>query len=154
ISSQVGCAMACSFCFTGKQGFTRHLNCYEIVGQYLAVVKWIKDNNYSQLAVKNIVFMGQGEPLHNIDNVALAIEVFTDRFGIGLSTKNITVSTSGYLPGLLQFAKLAGVNLALSLHSTKNSTRSELIPLNKNYPLEKLFPVLDQIPLAKKQLIE
>lgn len=154
ISSQVGCAMACSFCFTGKQGYKRNLSAEEILGQYLRVQKWIFETNHSKLPIKNIVFMGQGEPLHNIENVSRAIAIFTEPYGLGLSTKNITVSTSGYIPGLRSFDKLQGANLALSLHSTIDEIRSKLIPINKNYPLSELFNILDKIPLQKKQLIE
>lgn len=154
ISSQVGCAMNCSFCFTGKQGLTRNLTSYEIVGQYLTILKWIKENKHSNLAIKNVVFMGQGEPLHNFENVKEAISIFTDRLGLSLSPSNITVSTSGHLPGLNKFDELGGVNLALSLHSTINETRTRLIPINKNYPLAQVLESISKVTLRKKQLVE
>lgn len=153
LSSQVGCGMNCSFCFTGTQGLKRNLQAHEIVGQYLLAWRWLKENRPKKSLKPNIVFMGQGEPLHNFDEVKLATEIFLENHGIELSPRQITLSTAGFLPGLLRFTEFPMINLALSLHSAFDQTRSELIPLNRSYPLVELFKVLDQLPRLKKQFL-
>ncbi len=150
VSSQVGCAMKCSFCYTGTQGLKRNLNGYEIVMQYMAVKELITTTK----PITNIVFMGQGEPLHNFDNIKQAVDVLTDKKGISISPTNITVSTSGFIPGLKRFQELGGVNLALSLHSSNPKVRSDLIPLNNKYPLEDVLKEIGNISLRKNQFIE
>jgi len=154
LSSQVGCAMKCSFCSTGTQGYKRNLDASEIVGQYLMASLWLKENRPNDGRVLNIVFMGQGEPLHNFDAVKDSIEILTSQAGCSISTKKITISTSGYLPGLKRWIdEMPAINLALSFHSPIKIKRDELIPINKNYPLEDVLDYIDQIPLAKKQYI-
>jgi 23S rRNA (adenine2503-C2)-methyltransferase len=154
LSSQVGCAMKCSFCYTGTQGFTRHLATEEIVGQFVQIQKWLSKNRPEDDRILNIVFMGQGEPLHNFDAVRKACEIFLSQHGLSIGFHKITVSTAGYLPGLERWkAEMPNVNVALSLHSVINEKRNQLIPLNKSYPLEKLLPLLDQIPQEKKRFV-
>ena len=103
--------------------------------------------------IPNIVFMGQGEPLHNFEELKKSLEILLDAEGLALGPRQITLSTAGFLPGLIRFNELPKINLALSLHSAFNETRSELIPINTQYPLENLFDVLDSIDLAKRQFI-
>ena len=154
LSSQVGCAMKCSFCSTGTQGFKRNLTTDEIVGQYLEVYRWLDLNRPGDGKILNIVFMGQGEPLHNFDAVKKACEIFIDQAGSSVATQKITVSTSGYLPGLKRWLnEMPRVNIALSLHSPIKSKRDELIPINKNYPLQEVLSFIDDIPLRKKQFV-
>jgi 23S rRNA (adenine2503-C2)-methyltransferase len=153
LSSQVGCAMGCSFCYTAKQGLARHLSAAEITGQYLRAWQWVKENRPDKAVKPNIVFMGQGEPLHNFDALKLAIQNLLHVSGLDLSRRQITVSTSGYMPGIKRFHELGQVNFALSLHSPFNDERSELIPLNKAYPIEEIFLEIKNIIRAKKQFI-
>ena len=153
LSSQVGCAMKCSFCFTGMQGLSRNLKDSEIVGQYLVAYKWLIDNRPEKLAPPNIVYMGQGEPLHNFESVKHSINIFLVPNGLHLGFRQITLSTAGYIPGIERFHELPNINLALSLHSPSDELRSELIPLNKRFNLESLFKKLDKIKLLKRQFI-
>jgi 23S rRNA (adenine2503-C2)-methyltransferase len=154
LSSQVGCAMKCSFCFTGTQGLTRHLSTQEIVGQFLGAQKWLSQNRPEEDRILNLVFMGQGEPLHNFEAIKKACEIFLCQHGLSLGRSKITVSTSGYLPGLQRWRdEMPDVNLALSLHSPFNAKRDELIPLNKRYPLETILPIVQNLPLGKKRFI-
>jgi len=152
LSSQVGCAMNCSFCYTGTQGLTRHLKFDEIITQYLVAYQYAKKLD-PMAPAPNIVFMGQGEPLHNFDEVKKAIDFFLNRNAFNLGPRQITVSSAGYLPGLSRFSELSGVNLAISFHSPKNSIRNKLIPINQKYPIEELIAVLKTIPLKKRQYI-
>lgn len=153
LSSQVGCAMNCSFCYTGTQGLKRNLSSHEIIGQYLVAWQWLKENVPEKSTCPNIVFMGQGEPLHNFDELKKAIEIMLTTEGLHLGPRQITVSTAGYLPGMAKLPELPRVNIALSLHSPYDDVRNELIPLNKSYNLEKVFAALDQVPLMKRQFI-
>ncbi len=154
LSSQVGCAMNCSFCFTGRQGLKRSLTTSEIVGQFLEAWRWLAKNRPGEERILNIVFMGQGEPLHNFDAVKKACEIFLSKHGTSIGVQKITVSTAGYLPGLKRWRReMPGVNLALSLHSPFAAKRNELIPINKIYPLEEVLACIDTIPLNKKQFI-
>jgi 23S rRNA (adenine2503-C2)-methyltransferase len=153
LSTQVGCAMGCTFCFTGTQGLKRNLAAEEIIGQYLVAWNWLKINKPERSISPNIVYMGQGEPLHNFENVKKATELFLEKKHIGLGPRQMTLSTAGYLPGLKRFHEFPQINLALSLHSTNEVARSELIPLNKSYNLNDLFEVLDKLELKKRQFI-
>lgn len=154
LSSQVGCAMNCSFCFTGTQGLTRQLETHEIIGQFLLAWNWLKLHRPNGDSIKNIVFMGQGEPLHNFDVIKKSCEIFLDQHGMSLGTQKITISTAGYLPGLKRWNdEIPGVNLALSFHSPFTEKRNELIPINKKYPLQSLLDYIATIPLARKQYI-
>jgi len=154
LSTQVGCGMNCSFCFTGTQGLTRNLSTDEIVGQFLEVFRWLKNARPNDSKILNVVFMGQGEPLHNFDAVKKACEIFLCKYGISLASLRITVSTAGYLPGLKRWKdEMPGVNLALSLHSPFTEIRDKLIPINKRYPLSEVLDYIDTIPLKRKQFI-
>jgi 23S rRNA (adenine2503-C2)-methyltransferase len=153
LSSQVGCAMNCSFCYTGTQGLKRHLKFYEIIQLYMSAFQYLKTNINKFAPTPNIVFMGQGEPLHNFDEVKHSIERFLDKRAFYLGSRQITLSTAGYLPGLMRFNELQNINLAISFHSAKNETRNELIPLNKKYPIELLLSTLSNLTFLKKQFI-
>lgn len=154
LSSQVGCAMKCSFCHTGLQGLERHLETSEIVGQFIAAQKWLTENRPDDDAIASIVFMGQGEPLHNFDSVKKACEIFLSQHGLCLASEKITISTAGYLPGLERWKdEMPDVNIALSLHSTETEKRSALIPLNKVYPLEKVLAAVNAIPKNRKRFV-
>lgn len=154
LSSQVGCAMNCSFCFTGKQGLKRNLTTNEIVGQFINAWRWLATNRPGEERILNIVFMGQGEPLHNFDAVKKACEIFLSQHGTSIGVQKITISTAGYIPGLKRWSReIPGVNLALSLHSPFEEKRNELIPINKKYPLDEVLAYIDEIPLNKKQFV-
>lgn len=154
LSTQVGCAMKCSFCFTGTQGLKRHLKTEEIIGQFIVADRWLREHRPQDQLLKNIVFMGQGEPLHNFDAVKSACEIFLDQHGTSIGVQKITISTAGYLPGLIRWnAEMPGVNIALSLHSPFTDKRNELIPINQRYPLADVLNYIDQIPLKRKQYI-
>ncbi len=153
ISSQVGCAMGCRFCHTGTQGLSRSLEPSEIIGQYLAAWDWAYTKRKNGIKAPNIVFMGQGEPLHNFDKLKSAIELMTDSRGLDLSRRMITVSTAGYMPGLKRFSELGGVNLAISLHCAIEEKRRELIPISKNWPITTLMSQIDQLKLGRKQVV-
>jgi 23S rRNA (adenine2503-C2)-methyltransferase len=134
VSSEVGCAMGCRFCFTSKMGLMRRLNAAEIVGQFLNAAASLKDGR----RITNIVFMGMGEPLDNVDNVTRAIEIIHNQMGIGFARRKITVSTSGLAP-LIKNVADAGVRLAISLNATTNDIRDKVMPINRKYPLEVLL---------------
>jgi 23S rRNA (adenine2503-C2)-methyltransferase len=153
LSSQVGCAMKCSFCYTGTMGLSRHLKSSEIIGQYLVAANYLDVHLGLKTMSPNIVFMGQGEPLHNCDEVLKAIQVFMEPFGLGMGARQMTLSTSGYLPGIKKLNDFPKINIALSLHSPFNSIRKELIPINQHFPLEDVFRELDGLDLMKKQFI-
>jgi 23S rRNA (adenine2503-C2)-methyltransferase len=154
LSSQVGCAMKCSFCHTGLQGLERHLGTHEIVGQFLAAERWLKINRPEDQQIATIVFMGQGEPLHNFDSVKKACDIFLSQHGISLAAEKITISTAGYLPGLERWKnEMPDVNIALSLHSVDTLKRNELIPMNMKFPLEKVLDLVEQIPKSKKRFV-
>ncbi len=154
LSSQVGCQMKCAFCFTGEQGLTRHLKTEEIVGMFLQIQKWLIVQRPGDSRILNIVFMGQGEPLHNFDAVKKSCEIFLSQFGLSLACHKITVSTAGYLPGILRWKnEMPNVNVALSLHSVIAEKRDRLIPLNRAYPLAQIIPLLEDIPQEKKRFV-
>jgi 23S rRNA (adenine2503-C2)-methyltransferase len=153
LSSQVGCGMACSFCYTGTQGLSRNLKTSEIVGQLMAVKYWLKEAG-EELKISNLVFMGQGEPLHNFEAVRSACEIFLSQNGLSFGREKITISTAGYLPGLKEWsADPLKVNLALSFHCPEDKVRSELIPLNKAFPLKDILDEIRKIPLEKKRFV-
>lgn len=152
LSTQVGCAMNCQFCYTGLQGLKRHLTASEIVGEYMAVASWWKKKNPEAL-MPNIVFMGQGEPLHNVEAVQKAVEVFMNPHGINLGARQMTLSTAGFLPGIEKLLNFPQINIALSLHSPFEDERSELIPINKKYPLSDIVPALLELPKKKRQFL-
>ncbi len=135
VSSQIGCAVDCSFCATGKQGFVRNLTYKEIVEQVLTIQR------DTGLKVTNIVFMGQGEPLLNLDNVLHSMEIFSNNFQIG--ARRITISTSGIIPGINKLAKLEMQStLAISLHAPSHKLRAQIMGIENKYPLEELKKTL------------
>lgn len=147
ISSQVGCAIGCTFCHTGTMGLKRHLSPGEIVGQFLAVTLWLKQNVGETERLSNIVYMGQGEPLHNFDNVKKATIIFMEDKGFGLGQRKITLSTSGLAPQIEKLWDFPPINVAISLHAAHNNIRSELMPINKAHDLERLFKAIRSVPL-------
>ncbi len=141
ISSQVGCALNCSFCATGKEGFNRNLSSSEIISQlWLAVRELAPFRTEYKRAVTNVVLMGMGEPLLNYEAVLKALELMFDDNAYGLSKYRVTLSTSGVVPKMLDLKRDSEVSLAVSLHAPNNTLRNELVPLNKKYPLEILMP--------------
>ena len=141
VSTQVGCALGCEFCATGKLGFKRNLTVDEIVEQVLLFARSLKKENQK---ITNIVFMGMGEPMLNYDNVLAAIKVLHDEEGFNLGVRHFSISTVGIIPGIEKLAKEEmDVNLAISLHSADESLRSQIIPVNKKYPLKKIIAAVD-----------
>jgi 23S rRNA (adenine2503-C2)-methyltransferase len=138
VSSQIGCALDCSFCATGKQGFNRDLNTAEIIGQL-----WIAAQSFDQFAAKaprrvsNVVMMGMGEPLMNFNNVVDAMNLMMEDNAYGLSKRRVTLSTAGVVPALDQLAGVTDVSLAISLHAPNDELRNELVPINRKYNLKK-----------------
>jgi len=139
VSSQVGCAMDCSFCATGKQGFNRNLTAAEIVGQVWLAKQRLAAKPGNERAITNIVFMGMGEPLANYRHVLTAIKVLVDDFGYGLSKRRVTVSTSGLVPNMYKLAEDCDVALAVSLHAPDDPLRDVLVPINKVHPIAELM---------------
>lgn len=153
ISSQVGCAIGCTFCHTGTMGLTRNLQAGEIVGQFVAVTKWLQDNVDANARLSNIVYMGQGEPLHNFDEVKKSATIFLEEKGIGLSQRKVTLSTSGLVPQIKKLWDFPPINIAISLHAAHNDVRTELMPINKAFDLERLFDAIRTIPLKARRRI-
>lgn len=148
ISSQVGCAMACRYCLTGLVGLKRHLAQFEILEQVMAVRRAVPDTKIS-----NIVFMGMGEPLHNLKNVLPTVEILVDPRCLNFSKRKITVSTSGLVPEMLEFGKHSDVKLAISLCATTNELRDVIVPINRKYPLEVLLDACRKYPLKPRDRI-
>lgn len=134
ISSQVGCALDCTFCATAQQGFNRNLSSAEILGQL-----WLARELRPELEISNVVFMGMGEPLVNFDNVVRAINVMLDDCAYGLSKRRVTLSTSGVVPALYRLREACDVSLAVSLHAPTDELRDILVPLNRKYPIRELM---------------
>ena len=140
VSSQVGCAINCSFCATGKQGFSRNLKASEIIGQV-----WLAANSYgtprtaNDKNITNVVMMGMGEPLHNFDPVVSAMNIMLDENAYGLSKRKVTLSTSGLVPEINKLAKVSDVSLTISLHAPNDELRNILVPVNKKYPIQLLL---------------
>jgi 23S rRNA (adenine2503-C2)-methyltransferase len=140
VSSQVGCALNCDFCSTGHQGFNRNLSVAEIIGQvWIAVRRLAVDGRVHDRHVTNVVMMGMGEPLLNIDNVVKAMNIMMDDFGYGLSKRRVTLSTSGVVPAMQKLREVIDVSLAVSLHAPNDELRNELMPINRKYPLKDLL---------------
>ncbi|HTL51514.1 MAG TPA: 23S rRNA (adenine(2503)-C(2))-methyltransferase RlmN, partial [Planctomycetota bacterium] len=134
VSSQIGCAMRCAFCATGRGGLERNLNAAEIFEQ----VQWIQ--RLLKKRVTNLVFMGMGEPLHNLDNVLKALQYVRDPQGLAMGARKVTVSTVGVVPGMLKLAEAAAkVYMAVSLHAPDDETRSRLVPVNDRYPIAEVM---------------
>lgn len=142
VSSQVGCALNCSFCSTAQQGFSRNLTVAEIIGQvWLAVRSLSEDSLRHDHTVSNIVMMGMGEPLLNFDNVVKAMNLMMDDFAYGFSKRRVTLSTSGIVPALQRLSEITEVALAISLHAPNDELRDRLVPINRKYPLSELLEV-------------
>jgi len=139
ISSQVGCALECSFCSTGKQGFNRNLTVAEIIGQLWWANKALSRDPKGERVISNVVMMGMGEPLANFDNVVTALNLMLDDHAYGLSRRRVTVSTSGLVPAMDRLRDTCPVALAVSLHAPNNALRDVLVPINKKYPLAELM---------------
>ncbi len=139
VSSQVGCALACSFCSTGTQGFNRNLSAAEIIGQVWVAAKKLGNAPHQQRRITNVVMMGMGEPLMNFDNVVTAMSLMRDDLGFGLANKRVTLSTAGVVPMIDKLAEQADVSLAVSLHAPTDDLRTELVPLNKRFPIVELM---------------
>jgi len=154
VSSQVGCKVGCAFCFTAKGGFIRDLSAGEIVEQILQIYE---DNNIDSNRRVNIVYMGMGEPLDNLDNLAKAIKIFSDPDGLAISPQRQTVSTSGLSSKINRLAKMdLGINLAISLHAVDDELREKLMPINKAYNIASIMDAVRNFPinLRKKVLFE
>ncbi|HQT31378.1 MAG TPA: 23S rRNA (adenine(2503)-C(2))-methyltransferase RlmN [Thiobacillus sp.] len=145
VSSQVGCALECTFCSTGRQGFNRNLSVAEIIGQL-----WVANNSLrgevnrtsgelAERPVTNVVMMGMGEPLANFENVVTALRVMLDDHAYGLSRRRVTVSTSGIVPAMDRLAERCPVALAVSLHAPNDALRDQIVPINRKYPLRELM---------------
>ncbi|HEX9757810.1 MAG TPA: 23S rRNA (adenine(2503)-C(2))-methyltransferase RlmN [Nitrospiria bacterium] len=150
ISSQAGCGLDCQFCFTAVGGLKRNLKPHEIVDQVLIVKQQLSENR----TLTNIVLMGMGEPLANLDNTLEAIQRITDPKGLAISPRRITISTVGLVPQIQDLGKRAPqINLAVSLNATTNEQRNRLVPINQSYPLEKLLQACKEFPLSPRRRI-
>lgn len=139
ISSQVGCALECTFCSTGRQGFNRNLSVAEIIGQLWWANKALGVTPKNERVISNVVMMGMGEPMANYDNVVMALSIMLDDHGYGLSRRRVTVSTSGMIPQMDRLKDDMPVALAVSLHASNDAIRDQIVPLNKKYPLKALM---------------
>ncbi len=151
ISSQVGCAMACEFCLTGTFRLTRNLTTAEIVNQIMAIRLDVRKNGEE---IRNIVMMGMGEPLHNLDNVIPAVQIMIDGNGLQLSNRRVTISTCGLVPEMTRLGQeLPNVNLAVSLNATTDELRNRIMPVNRSYPLKDLLKACKEFPLPGRRKV-
>ncbi|SFE52591.1 23S rRNA (adenine(2503)-C(2))-methyltransferase RlmN [Nitrosomonas sp. Nm166] len=153
ISSQVGCALACAFCSTGKQGFNRNLTVAEIIGQLWIANKMLRASSENvtpdtNRVVSNVVMMGMGEPLANFENVVMALDLMLDDHAYGLSRRRVTVSTSGLVPAIDRLRERCPVALAVSLHAPNDHLRDQLVPINKKYPIKELLAACQRYLIA------
>ncbi|WP_379655475.1 23S rRNA (adenine(2503)-C(2))-methyltransferase RlmN [Pseudoxanthomonas sp. UC19_8] len=139
VSSQVGCALNCQFCSTATQGFNRNLSTAEIIGQVWVAARHLGNVPAQIRRLTNVVMMGMGEPLANFDNVVRAMSIMRDDLGYGLASKRVTLSTAGMVPMIDRLSTESDVSLAVSLHAAQDELRSQLVPLNKKYPVEQLM---------------
>lgn len=144
ISSQVGCALECTFCSTGKQGFNRNLENWEIIAQMWVANKALGCKPKEERIISNVVFMGMGEPLLNVTHTFPSARILMDDNAYGLSKRRVTISTAGVVPAIDMIKAELDVSLAISLHAPNNALRDELVPINKKYPLEMLMPALNR----------
>ena len=157
VSSQIGCALDCAFCATGKQGFNRDLTAAEIIGQV-----WIAADSFNQFEtaaprrVTNVVMMGMGEPLMNLDNVVDAMNLMLDDNAYGLSKRRVTLSTAGVVPALEKLGDVADVSLAISLHAPNDELRNQLVPINRKYSLDQFIAsaqrYLEKMPDKRRKI--
>lgn len=154
VSSQVGCAIGCKFCATGQQGFKRNLSVEEIVDQVLFFARLLKKSKSNE-KLTNVVFMGMGEPFLNYDNVMEAIKILNDKNGFNLGSRHISISTAGVTEGIKKLSQeKLQVNLAISLHAPNNKLRSQLMPINESYPIEKILAAVnDYIEKTKRKVM-
>jgi len=151
VSTQVGCKVGCAFCLTAKGGFVRNLTPGEIVGQLLAIKE---DNNIPANRRVNIVYMGMGEPLDNLENLAKAIKIFSDPDGLNISPRRQTVSTSGLAPKIKKLGEMnLGVLLAISLHAVDDKLRERLMPINKAYNIESVIKAVKEFPIDQRKRV-
>src|SRR5262245_52595532 len=149
ISSQAGCSFGCKFCVTARMNLRRHLTAGEIVGQVILAIQ-----HHGREKPLNIVFMGMGEPMHNYDNVMKTFRILTHERGLKISNRRITVSTVGYIPALLRLHNEKVIpNLAVSLNAPNDTLRSDLMPINRLYPIKVLMQTLSELPLRHRQRI-
>ncbi len=149
ISTQVGCRMGCRFCLTAKMGFVRNLSAGEVALQVLRAVEALGERR----SVRNLVFMGMGEPLDNLENVLKAVEILVDPLGLDFSPRRITISTSGLVPEISRLGERLDVGLAISLHATSDEVRNRLMPINRRYPIHRLLEALRRYPLSPRRRI-
>ena len=149
VSSQVGCGLACTFCSTGTQGFNRNLSTAEIIGQVWVAAKHLGNVPHHQRKLTNVVMMGMGEPLLNFDNVVRAMSLMRDDNGFGLANKRVTLSTAGLVPMIDKLSEVSDVSLAVSLHAPFDELRTQLVPLNKKYPIAELMDACVRYALRK-----
>ena len=150
VSSQVGCALNCTFCSTATQGFNRNLSTAEIIGQVWVAARHLGNVPHQQRRLTNVVMMGMGEPLANFDNVVRAMSIMRDDLGYGLANKRVTLSTAGMVPQIDRLAQESDVSLAVSLHAPFDELRTRLMPINKKYPLAELMDACVRYALRKK----
>ncbi|MBS0382653.1 MAG: 23S rRNA (adenine(2503)-C(2))-methyltransferase RlmN [Proteobacteria bacterium] len=139
VSSQIGCGLNCRFCSTGAQGFNRNLAASEIIGQVWHAAKQLGNVTHQQRRITNVVMMGMGEPLLNFDNVVKAMSLMRDDLGFGLASKRVTLSTAGVVPKIDALGEVADVSLAVSLHAPNDELRTQLMPINKRWPIAELL---------------
>ncbi|MDG2303873.1 MAG: 23S rRNA (adenine(2503)-C(2))-methyltransferase RlmN [Candidatus Binatia bacterium] len=153
VSSQVGCAMGCTFCATARLGLKRHLRVEEIVGQIVLAREVAATMGPEGRPLTNLVFMGMGEPLHNLDALLPAIEILTSQWGLGISSRRITVSTVGLVPEMRRLLESTKVSLAVSLGATTEEKRRELMPVTRKYSLAQLLDACRKLPLPRRKRI-
>lgn len=153
ISSQVGCAMGCRFCATARLGLRRHLRVEEIVGQVQLARAEIGRQAFEAPGLTNLVFMGMGEPLHNLDALVPALEILSAPWGLGISPRRITVSTVGLVPQMHELLDRTGVNLAVSLTATTDEVRRDLMPIDRRWDLSDLLGACRALPVPRRRRI-
>lgn len=151
VSTQIGCKIGCAFCLTAKNGFVRNLSSGEIVYQVLAIKK---ENNLASKKRVNIVYMGMGEPLDNLENTIRAISIFSNQYGLSISPKRQTISTSGISPKIDKLGEMnLGVNLAISLHAVDDEIRDKLIPMNKAFNIKSIIEAIKRFPINTRKRV-
>lgn len=153
VSSQVGCALDCSFCSTAKQGFGRNLDAAEIIGQVWVAARHLGQTPQNRHVITNVVMMGMGEPLLNFDNVVKAMDLMMDDLAYGMSRRRVTLSTAGVVPAIARLKQRSPVSLAVSLHAPDNALRDQLVPINRKYRLEQLMEACRRFADGDKQTI-
>ncbi|MCX7555390.1 23S rRNA (adenine(2503)-C(2))-methyltransferase RlmN [Xanthomonadaceae bacterium JHOS43] len=151
VSSQVGCGLNCTFCSTATQGFNRNLSAAEIIGQVWVAARHLGNVPHRDRKLTNVVMMGMGEPLLNFDNVVTAMSIMRDDLGFGLANKRVTLSTSGVVPMIDKLSEESDVSLAVSLHAANDALRTELVPINKKYPIAQLMAACERYVLRRKR---